>query len=91
MVAVTISHYRVIEKLGGGMNERLQRLFDRYNRLYWSGKLAGYRVISAKLENRLEECDWRKRTIKIDVLRHSSDRELHSTLLHEGFQPLKDT
>lgn len=64
-------------------NKRLNRLFNRYNQLYWHGKLAGYRVIPARLQNCLGQCEWRKRSIKIDVLSHRTNRELRSTLLHE--------
>src|SRR6516165_10439346 len=63
---------------------RLQRLFDRYNQLYWRGKLPAYRVLDSKLESALGDCDWsRRRIIKIDVQAHASNRELRSTVLHE--------
>jgi predicted SprT family Zn-dependent metalloprotease len=63
--------------------ERLRRLFERYNRLYWQQKLPHCRVIAARLQKSVGRFDPRNRTIKIDVAKHRSDRELRSTLLHE--------
>ena len=42
---------------------RLQRLFDRYNRLYWSGKLSGYRAVPAGLEGCLGQHEKRTQPI----------------------------
>ena len=65
-------------------DERLGRLFERYNRIYWRGQLPRYRVASAKLERPvLGHCDWRKRVIEIDPAKHKSDRHVRRTLLHE--------
>jgi hypothetical protein len=64
-------------------NQRLTRLFGRYNRLYWSGKLPQYFL---RLDEPNEEyvgwCDWQKRTIWI-VVEGQTDRDIRSTLLHE--------
>jgi hypothetical protein len=50
------------------MSEKLQFLFDRYNRLYWRGRLPRYRVQAAGLDGSiLGRCDLRRRTIEIDV------------------------
>jgi hypothetical protein len=64
---------------------RLGRLFDRYNRVHWSGHLPAYRVriASFEKEQRLGQCDWKKRLIEIDTEAHASDRKIHATLLHE--------
>lgn len=64
--------------------KRLRRLFERYNRLYWRGKIPDCRVIAANLQRGvLGQFDARTRNIKIDVAKQRSDRELHSILLHE--------
>jgi hypothetical protein len=64
--------------------KRLIQLFQRYNQLYWSGKLPEYRIGTASdLGGLLGQCDARTRTIQIDVAKHKSARELRSTLLHE--------
>jgi predicted metal-dependent hydrolase len=64
-------------------NERLRHLYERYNRIYWRGKLSGYRIVLAGLEEPLGTCDYRKSFIQIDSNKHTSDRELRATLLHE--------
>ena len=65
-------------------DRRLSRLFQRYNQLYWSGKLPVYRIVPVSdLGSFLGRCDARTRTIEIDVAKHKSARELRSTLLHE--------
>lgn len=63
--------------------ERLGRLFEHYKRLYWSEKFPDCRVIAAHLQRSVGQFDPRTHTIKIDVAKHRSDRELRSTLLHE--------
>jgi hypothetical protein len=64
--------------------QRVERLFERYNRIYWRGKLSGYRVVLADLskESAWGLCEWRKKIIKINPHRES-DREVRATLLHE--------
>ncbi len=65
-------------------NERLQSLFDRYNRIYWRGKLPRFRLEIATLDRHIMgQCFHSSRTIKIDLAEHKSDRELRGTLLHE--------
>lgn len=63
-------------------DKRLRRLFDRYDRLYFRGRLSGYRVQIGTL-GYFGLCDDRKRIITIDVARHKTDRELRGTVLHE--------
>jgi predicted SprT family Zn-dependent metalloprotease len=65
------------------LDKRLNQLFQRYNQLYWSGKLPKYRIVDAPTLRCLGRCDLRRRTIEIDVPKHKSERELRSTLLHE--------
>jgi len=62
-------------------DERLRKLFERYNQLYWRGKLSRYRVILADLskERAWGLCEWKKKIIRIDL--HSP--QLRGTLLHE--------
>jgi hypothetical protein len=64
---------------------RLQRLFDRYNKRFWRGKLRGYTVGTKDLsgEGEMGVCDCKRRAISIDVAAHRSDREVRATLLHE--------
>ncbi len=66
-------------------DERLRNLFRRYNQLYWRGRLSRYRVVQAELsqERSYGYCDSRRKRFVIDPDRHSSDRELRATLLHE--------
>lgn len=64
--------------------ERLQRLYDRYNRLYFRGRLSHYRITAAPLpEHIMGLCEWSKRKLTIDLDKHTSDRELRGTVLHE--------
>lgn len=64
--------------------QRLQRLFARYKRRFWAGRLPEVRVRILKLKNCYGECDAARREIRIDIDRHANnDREIRSTLLHE--------
>lgn len=70
--------------------ERLQRLFERYNRHYWAGRLTRFTVAAAPALRSdcagspiLGQCDSSKREISINIELHPSDREIRSTLLHE--------
>lgn len=64
--------------------KRLSRLFARYNRKYWRGRLPSYRVVPAALPGSiLGQCHSRKRLIEIDVRKHSTDAQLRGTFLHE--------
>lgn len=65
---------------------RLQRLYRRYNRRYWSDKLPRYRVEIAKPKAPQQWagfCDSKQRTILIDISTHQSDLDVRRTLLHE--------
>jgi SprT-like family protein len=64
-------------------NARLQKLFERYNRKFWSGKLHNIVVRDARLEGSQGEWDPAKREIALDALKHGSDREIRSNVLHE--------
>jgi hypothetical protein len=65
-------------------DKRLRRLFDRYNRLHFRGKLSNYKVaIDALPDGARGICDWSRRTITIDPEHHVSDREVRGTVLHE--------
>jgi len=64
----------------------LQRLFERYDRRYWRGKLSRvYAVENADLsKNRcLGICYRKTRKIVLDITAHSKDRERRATLLRE--------
>jgi len=63
--------------------DRLKRLYDRYNRMYFHGRLS-YKIIAAPLPERIMGwCEWSKRAITIDLEKHTSDRQLRGTVLHE--------
>lgn len=63
---------------------RLERLFERYNRIYWwHRRLPRYRVTVAKLDGFLGLCHWRRKHIEIDTDQHRNDRHIRRTLLHE--------
>jgi SprT-like family len=63
-------------------DKRLERLFARYNRRYWNGKLPAYsvRVDSTSLG---AYCYRKTRTITMNVESMRSDREVRSVLVHE--------
>jgi hypothetical protein len=63
--------------------ERLQRLFLRYNRKYWDARLRIYRLRLKDLAPRVGLCEPTRRTIFIDTEAHPNDREIRSTLLYE--------
>jgi hypothetical protein len=64
-------------------DQRLDRLFRRYNRLYWSGRLQSYSLrVEEPNSDYLGLCDDKKRTILI-VVKGRSDRAIRSTVLHE--------
>jgi hypothetical protein len=63
--------------------QRLQRLFDRYNLRFWGGRLPRVRVRVCDLDC-YGECDFEREEIRIDIDRHANnDREIRATLLHE--------
>ncbi len=63
--------------------ERLENLVCRYNRLYWRGRLPQLRIVTEGKAESLGLCDWRRRTIIINVAKCRDGREVRSTLLHE--------
>jgi SprT-like family len=63
-------------------DKRLERLFARYNRRYWNGKLPAYSV-RVDSTYRGGYCDKTKRTITLNVESMGSDREIRGALLHE--------
>lgn len=70
----------------GWSQQRLSRLFDRYNQRYWSGRLPWYRFVvgpDPAHKDALGTCRARQRIIHVDIASHKSDREVRSTLLHE--------
>jgi hypothetical protein len=66
-------------------DKRLQRLFQRYNRIYWHSHLPRYRVRTASLDctECSAHCIPRKRLIEIDPSQCATDRVVRSKLLHE--------
>jgi len=63
---------------------RLQRLFDRYNRLYWEGRIPRFTVLARALRGGfLGSCHSAKRRIDINVKAHASDGGIRETMLHE--------
>lgn len=63
-------------------DSRLARLFDRYNRRFWNGRLPKYSVIASDLY-RGGLCKKRERQIFINLDTFRSDKEIRATLLHE--------
>jgi len=66
----------------------LRRLFERYNRRFWGGKLPGYGVRVGKVSKAgpfQAYCDRRKKEITIDVpgMDRDTDRAVREQLLHE--------
>ncbi len=68
-------------------DKRLGKLFRRYNRRYWSGKLSAYSAVIGRSEINGAECyglcEHQQRKITINVALHKSDVEIRATLLHE--------
>jgi hypothetical protein len=64
-------------------DKRLNRLFERYNRHYWYGRLPACQVTAVPLESELGLFDPRDYTIKIDLSKHESLSKLRRTMLHE--------
>lgn len=63
---------------------RLARLMARYRTQYWprSRRLTRYRIQLATLDC-LGQCDYEQRALLLDIKRHSSDRDVRVTVLHE--------
>jgi len=68
----------------GWTEERLQRLFDDYNRRYWRGRLPRYNVVISDTYWG-SACDRRNRQVFFHpvVFERSSERQVRETLLHE--------
>ena len=66
-------------------DQRLEKLFARYNRIYWRGRVPAYLVKMADLREAdcIAICLRRERRIFVDVDQHESDPEVRATLLHE--------
>ena len=64
-------------------NERLRRLYRRYNRRFWGGKLPDFSIRLGTVGKLFGQCDGKKKVITINVGLHPSDREIRSTILHE--------
>ncbi len=64
--------------------KRLRVLFERYNRVYWRGTISTYRVLDRCLERGVVgSCGLGNHVITVDCKKHTSDREIRGTLLHE--------
>lgn len=63
--------------------DRLRRLYERYNRHYWAGKLPTWEIVIASLDDEMAHVDFRAQCLRIDIAQHSSDRAVRATLLHE--------
>jgi hypothetical protein len=67
---------------------RLERLYRRYNKIYWEGELPRYYVLPGKLKNNtreaiLGEFHYARPLIVINVDAHKRDTKIRCTLLHE--------
>lgn len=64
---------------------RVARLFERYRCRYWpaSRRLLKFHVQASSLGGFLGRCEIKDHVLLIDVSRHSSDRAVRATLLHE--------
>jgi SprT-like family len=64
--------------------DRLQRLYSRYNKVYWRGKLPRCDI---RIENKARFsrgcCNPKGKIILIDIRAHRSARAIYETLLHE--------
>jgi len=65
--------------------ERLRRLFRRYNQRYWRGKLSRYAVSIGDLKeiHAVGLCKRAVHQVVVDIAAHDSDSEIRATLLHE--------
>ena len=64
-------------------DQRLRKLFDRYNLLYWNGQLTSWQIVRAKLKAALGVCYSKHALIEIDISSHRNDRHVRATVLHE--------
>jgi hypothetical protein len=65
-------------------DERLRRLFERYNARFWSGALAGWTAeFLSDHSGAFGFCDKNAKRVEIRLETHKSDREVRATLVHE--------
>src|SRR5216683_4306094 len=65
-------------------DERLNRLFARYNQKFWGGHLAGWKALVRDDHNGLYEfTDDKQRQVYIRLRVHPDDHEIRATLIHE--------
>jgi hypothetical protein len=64
-------------------NQRLERLFANYNRRFWAARLKAIPVKLGACPGKTMGYWQSGKGITVDVMRHPSDREIRSTLLHE--------
>ena len=65
-------------------DDRLNRLFARYNQEFWSGRLAGWKALARDDHNGLYGfTDDKQRQVYIRLSVHPDDHELRATLIHE--------
>jgi hypothetical protein len=62
---------------------RLERLYARYNRQFWRGRLRNTPVRIAPMDGNLGLYQENPGKITVDIRKHKSDRQVRSTLLHE--------
>lgn len=62
---------------------RLERLYTRYNRRYWRGRLPVLAVSNQHLDDCVGVTERSPLRISVDVAQHRTDREVRGTLLHE--------
>ena len=77
--------------IAGWSDERLRRLFDRYNQRFFSGRLSDWTVDSS--ENHLGHygyCNPETKRISIRVEAHRNDRQVRATLVHEMAHAVTD-
>jgi len=65
--------------------QRLRRLYARYNRRFWNGRLPGFAVVISNLGDKgpFGFCDSTARKVTIHVTAHRNAQEIRATLLHE--------
>ena len=65
-------------------DERLQRLFQNYNRKFWKGQLAGW-IVNAEENHYVAQgyCNRKTKCISVRWEAHRTDMEVRATLVHE--------
>ena len=62
---------------------RLTKLFRRYNKKYWDSSLGEWTIIIKTLKGHVGFCADKEREIWIDVAQHMTDLQVRHTLIHE--------